>query len=80
MIIVLWVCLGLVALAVYFAGQMSAELRAADNQVMETEARQAALAGTRYAAFVLSQFGLNGTVPHPDDYRADALAVGEAAF
>lgn len=80
MIIVLWVCLGLVALAVYFADQMSAELRAADNQVMETEARQAALAGTRYAAFVLSQFGLNGTVPHPDDYRADALAVGEAAF
>jgi DNA uptake protein ComE-like DNA-binding protein len=80
LIIVLWVCLGLVALTVYFADEMTAEMRAAQNQVADVEARQAAAGGTRYAAFVLSQFGTNGTVPYRDDYQYEEVPVGEARF
>ena len=41
LIIVIWVCLGLVARAIYFADQMTSEMRAADGQVAEVVARQA---------------------------------------
>lgn len=80
LIIVLWVCLGLVALTVYFADEMTAEMRVAQNQVAEVAARQAAMGGTRYASFVLSQFGTNGTVPYRDDYRYEEVPVGDASF
>ncbi len=80
MIIVMWVCLGLTALTVYFADEMSSELRAADNRVQEVAARQAAAGGTRYAAFILSQYATNGTVPYYDDYLAEDVPVGDASF
>lgn len=80
LIIVIWVCLGLVALTVYFAGSMSSELRGADNRGAEIAARQVATGGTRYAQYILSQFGQRGSVPHLDDYRAEELPVGEGSF
>lgn len=80
LIIVIWVCLGLVALTVYFADQMTSEMRAADGQAAEVMARQAAAGGTRYAAFVLGQFGANGAVPYRDDYRSSEVALGDATF
>ena len=63
LIIVLWVCLGLVALTVYFADTMSSEFQAAGNRADDVIARQAAAGGTRYAAYILSQFATNGAVP-----------------
>lgn len=80
LIIVIWICLGLVALTLYFADSMSSELRAADNRSVETEARLAVAGGTRYAAYVLSQFATNGAVPRWEEYQAEALPVGEATF
>ncbi len=80
LIIVIWVCLGLVALTVYFADSMVSELRAADNRAVEVAARQAAAGGTRYASFILSQFGLNGAIPYRDDYRSEEVPVGDASF
>lgn len=80
LIIVIWVCLGLVALTVYFAGSMSSELRAADNRLTEIAARQAVAGGTRYASFVLSQFAANGRIPRPEEYQAEELPVGDASF
>lgn len=80
LIMVIWVCLGLVALTVYFADAMTAEMRAADNRMVEIAARQAAAGGTRYAAFILSQFGTNGTIPYVDEYRAEEVPVGDANF
>jgi hypothetical protein len=41
LIIVLWVSMGLVATALYFAHSMVLELRAADNNVASLEADQA---------------------------------------
>lgn len=80
LVIVMWICLGLVALALYFANSMSSELRAADNRVSETAARQAIAGGIRYAAYVLTQYATGGAVPNIEDYRAEALPVGDAAF
>ena len=83
LIIVMWICLGLVALTLYFASSMSAELHAADNRATETAARQAVAGGTRYAAYVLTNFATGGTVPvilNNQDYKAEALPVGDANF
>lgn len=80
LIIVMWVCVGLVALTLYFGQSMTSELRAADYRVAEIGARQAAAGGLRYAAYLLSQFGTEGAVPRVEDYRAEDLPVGEASF
>ena len=80
LIIVMWICLGLVALILYFAGSMSSELRAADNRVTEIEARQAVAGGARYVAYILTNFATNGAVPNAADYKSEALSVGEAQF
>ena len=80
LIIVMWTCLGLVALTLYFANSMSSELRAADNRVTEIEARQAVAGGIRYAGHVLANFAANGAVPNLADYKSEALLVGEAQF
>lgn len=80
LIIVMWTCLGLVALTLYFANSMSAELRAADNRVTEVESRQAVAGGIRYAGYVLANFAANGAVPNLADYKSEALPVGEAQF
>ena len=79
LIIVMWICLGLVALTLYFANSMSSELRAADNRVTEIAARQAIAAGTRYAASVLTQYAIGGVVPDIEDYKSEAVPVGEDA-
>jgi DNA uptake protein ComE-like DNA-binding protein len=80
LIIVMWICLGLVALTLYFANSMSAELRAADNRVNEIAARQAVAAGARYATYILTQNATGGVVPDLSAYKAEALPVGDAQF
>ena len=80
MIIVIWVCLGLVALTLYFANSMSSELRAADNRAAELEAQQAAAGGTRYASYLLTQYATAGRVPLIEEYTAEMLPVGEGYF
>jgi type II secretory pathway component PulK len=84
LIIVLWICLGLVVLVLYFADSTNSELEAAANRVGEVEARQAVTAGTRYAAYILNHYAIDGVVPDsgiaPDptaDYFAEALRVGD---
>ena len=80
LIIVIWICLGLVALTVYFANSMTVELRAADNGSSDVAARQAVAGGTRYASYILSQFATNGALLRPEDYKAEELPVGDATF
>src|SRR5690349_19494071 len=67
LIIVIWICFGLVALAIYFANSMSSELRAADNRVASANAHQALLGGIRYAEHVLANYGSSGTPPLTTD-------------
>lgn len=81
LIIVMVICMGLVTLTLYFANSMSAELRAADNRVQETAARQAVAGGMRYANLILKTYAVGGAVPDPEvDYQSEELPVGEATF
>jgi type II secretory pathway component PulK len=86
LIIVLWICLGLVVLVLYFADSVNSELQSAANRVGEIEARQAVEAGTRYAAYILNNYAIDGIVPdngippeQTTDYSSEALRVGDQA-
>jgi DNA uptake protein ComE-like DNA-binding protein len=84
--IVLWICLGLATLILYFANSSGAEIQAFANQVGDIEAEQAVAAGTRYAAYVLNNYAVDGVVPangippaQTSAYNAQALQVGDDA-
>ena len=86
LIIVMVICLGLVTLLLYFAYSVNSELQASANRVGNIEARQAVDGATRYAAYVLNNFAIDGVVPNsgivPDptqDYYSAALKVGDDA-
>ena len=80
LVIVLWTCFGLAALALTFAHTMSLELRTAAARAGNASARAAAEGGMRYAQWVLTQHATAGQVPRASDYEAEALPVGEATF
>ncbi|MBE7502302.1 MAG: general secretion pathway protein GspK [Verrucomicrobiales bacterium] len=80
LIIVLWISFGLVSLALYFAHTMNFELRAADNRVAATLARQAIEGAARYASNVLVNLEEPGAIPDILTHRTEAVPVGDAAF
>src|SRR5437868_9981987 len=61
LIIVLWIALGLVTLALYFAQSMNFELRASDNRVSAQAADQAIEGAVRYVNYLLSAQITNGS-------------------
>ena len=65
LIIVLWICIGLVSIALYFANSMTYELQASDNRVSGLSADQAIEGAARYVGYVLQNFSTNGAVPDP---------------
>jgi len=80
LIIVLWICIGLVSIALYFANSMTYELQASDNRVSGLSADQAIEGAARYVGYVLQNFSTNGAVPDPTQYSAAAVAIGDAHF
>jgi type II secretory pathway component PulK len=80
LIIVLWVALGLVSIALYFANQMTFELRASDNRVSGLVADQAIEGAARYVGYALQNFATNGAVPDNTQFSCEAVAVGDAKF
>lgn len=80
LIIVLWVALGLVALALYFGNSMRLELRASENRVAMLTADQAIEGAARYVAQILTEQATNGLVPFPEDYASEAVPLGDAQF
>ena len=80
LIIVLWVALGLVSIALYFANQMTYELRASDNRVSGLVADQAIEGAARYVGYALQNFATNGAVPDNTQLRCEAVAIGDAKF
>jgi type II secretory pathway component PulK len=80
LIIVLWVAFGLCSIALYFAHSMSIELKAADNDVANTEADQAIEGAALYVSNVLATLQISNTMPSPDNFRADGVKVGDATF
>ena len=80
LIIVLWVSIGLVSIALYFANSMNYELRAADNRVNGLSAEQAIEGAARYVAYALQNFATNGAVPDNTQFQCAAVPVGDAKF
>jgi type II secretory pathway component PulK len=80
LVIVLWVCVGLVTIGLYFANSMTYELRAADNRVNGIAAEQAIEGGARYVSFILQNFATNGAVPDNTQFKCEAVPVGDAKF
>jgi len=80
LIIVLWVTLGLVSMALYFANSMALELRAADNRTAGIAADQAIEGAARYVGYVLTTYATNGVMPDTSEYQAAAVPVGDAHF
>jgi DNA uptake protein ComE-like DNA-binding protein len=80
LVIVLWVCLGLVAIALYFAQAMKFEIRAADNRLAAVQAEQAIAGGMRYASNILSNLQMPGLLPDQSSYESERVTVGEASF
>ena len=80
LIIVLWVSIGLVSLALYFANAMALELHASDNRSSSLAADQAIEGAARYVNYVLTQYATNGTIPDASTYQAEAVPVGDSHF
>jgi type II secretory pathway component PulK len=80
LVIVLWVALGLVSIALYFAHAMTFELRAADNRVNGVAADQAIEGAARYVGLALQNFATNGAVPDNTQLRCEAVAIGDSKF
>jgi DNA uptake protein ComE-like DNA-binding protein len=80
LILVLWISIGLVAIALYFANSMTFELRASDNRATGIAAEQAIEGAARYVGYVLSNFATNGAVPNNTQFSCEAVPVGDAHF
>ncbi|MGA2280866.1 MAG: hypothetical protein ABSG80_11255 [Verrucomicrobiota bacterium] len=80
LILVLWISIGLVAIALYFANSMTFELRASDNRATGIAAEQAIEGAARYVGYALSNFATNGAVPNNTQFSCEAVPVGDAHF
>lgn len=80
LIIVLWIAVGLVSIALYFASSMTYELRASDNRVSGMATEQAIEGAARYVGSVLYNYSTNGAVPNNTQFSSAAVAVGDAHF
>lgn len=80
LVIVLWICLGLVSIALYFAHSMKYEIRAADNRVSALQAEQAIAGAARYASNVLANLQTPGLIPDENSYQRENVPVGDANF
>jgi type II secretory pathway component PulK len=80
LIIVLWVSIGLVTIALYFANSMNYELTAADNRMNGLSAEQAIEGGERYVAYALQNYATNGSMPDNTQFKCEAVPVGDARF
>jgi len=80
LILVLWISIGLVSIALYFAHSMTFELRASDNRATGLAAEQAIEGAARYVGYALSNLATNGAVPNPAQFACEAVPVGDAHF
>jgi type II secretory pathway component PulK len=80
LIIVLWIAIGMVSIALYFANSMTYELRAADNRVCGMTSEQAIEGAARYVSYVLYNYATNGAVPVNTQFACVAVPVGDAHY
>jgi hypothetical protein len=80
LIIVLWIAIGLISIALYFANSMTFELRASDNRASGLATGQAIEGAARYVSYVLANYATNGAMPSNTMFSCEAVPVGDAHF
>ncbi|HAV61101.1 MAG TPA: hypothetical protein DCY13_01890 [Verrucomicrobiales bacterium] len=84
LVIVLWVTLGLVTLAIYFAHSMSLELKGAQNRVSSVAAEHAIHGARRYLGHLFTNNATNGVVPNLTgelpEFRVQGVPVGDSHY
>lgn len=80
LVIVLWISLGLVTLALYFAHSTSLALKSSDQKAAGIESDQAIEGATRYVSYVIANLEEPGLMPSRSLYRNEAELVGDATF
>ncbi len=80
LIVVIWIALGLVAVALLFGDGMRMEYRAAANSAAAIEAGQTLEGAHRYLAFVLGNATSPGVFPDAAACLTENVPVGEASF
>ena len=80
LVVVLWACLGLVAITVTFGHSMLMTYRGADNDLSGHQAEQAIEGAARYAESLFTNATTPGLFPERTSYERDAVPVGDATF
>lgn len=80
LIVVLWVCLGLVSLTLVFGHSMLMAFRGADQTLAGRQADQAIEGAARYVEFLMANLEVPGQLPLREDYVWEKVPVGEAVF
>jgi DNA uptake protein ComE-like DNA-binding protein len=80
LIIVLWICIGLVSISLYFANSMTFELRASANRSASIATEQAIEGAARYVGQVLATYATNGAIPVNTQFSCENVAIGESHF
>lgn len=80
LIVTMWVCLGLVSVALIFGHTAYMSYRASGNDLAARQADQAIEGGLRYAEYVLASVATPGAFPSVTYYQSEAVPVGDATF
>lgn len=80
LIVVIWACLGLVALVLVFGQAMAMNYRGAGNDLAARQADAAIEGAVNYAKYILSNVDTPGLFPDPTTYQYEAVPVGDATF
>jgi hypothetical protein len=76
LIVVLWVCLGLVSVTLLFGHSMMMAFRGGDNEWAGRQAEQAIEGAVRYAKYLLANAEEPGQLPWPETYAHREVPVG----
>ena len=80
LIVVLWACLGLVAITLTFGHSMMMTYRGTDNDLAGRQADLAIEGAARYAETLLANATTTGLFPELTSYEREAVPVGDATF
>ncbi len=80
LIVVIWACLGLVALVLVFGQAMAMNYRGAGNDLAARQADAAIEGAVNYAKYIFSNVDTPGLFPDPTTYQYEAVPVGDATF
>src|SRR5688572_16859844 len=80
LIVVLWVCLGLVSVTLLFGNSMLMAYRGSDNDYAGHQADQAIEGAARYVQYLVMNAETPGVLPDLTTYESEAVPLGEATF